>query len=148
MRRLTTIFVIAGILLGVMAVAILPNAQAHTVTKKQCLSSAQTRDRQYRYYRKCLTLAVDHAKQHLPKMPSLLIAIRNCESLTSGLYRANTGNGFYGAYQFTLGTWKSVGGAGYPHLATPAEQDKRALILFNKGNIRGSWPGCTSKLLG
>lgn len=53
--------------------------------------------------------------------------LRNCES--SNNYSINTGNGYYGAYQFNLATWRSVGGRGYPNLASRAEQDARALIL-------------------
>lgn len=68
-------------------------------------------------------------------------ALRNCE----GSYTSNTGNGYYGAYQFNLQTWQSVGGIGYPHQASPEEQDKRAQILYDQ---RGAspWPVC-GKLL-
>jgi hypothetical protein len=71
--------------------------------------------------------------------------LRGCESGHHGLYRANTGNGFYGAYQFTLGTWRSVGGRGMPHLARPLEQDYRAVRLRQRiGNPRqtAGWPVC------
>jgi LysM repeat protein len=47
-----------------------------------------------------------------------------------GNYATNTGNGYYGAYQFSLGTWQSVGGTGLPSNASPAEQDMRAQMLF------------------
>ena len=53
-----------------------------------------------------------------------------CES--SNNYSINTGNGYYGAYQFDLATWRSVGGSGYPNQASPAEQDARALILYRE----------------
>jgi len=68
-----------------------------------------------------------------------LASIRSCES--GGNYNTNTGNGYYGAYQFDLQTWQSVGGSGLPSSASPAEQDKRAAILMNQ---RGSspWPVC------
>ncbi|CRK57164.1 Endoglucanase [Alloactinosynnema sp. L-07] len=61
--------------------------------------------------------------------------LRMCES--SGRYTVNTGSGYYGAYQFDLPTWRSVGGAGYPHQASPAEQDFRALYLYR---MRGWQP--------
>lgn len=66
-------------------------------------------------------------------------AIRSCES--GGNYSTNTGNGFYGAYQFDLQTWQSVGGTGLPSDASPSEQDRRAAILYAQ---RGSspWPVC------
>ncbi|ADJ46491.1 transglycosylase [Amycolatopsis mediterranei S699] len=61
--------------------------------------------------------------------------LRMCES--SGRYATNTGNGYYGAYQFDLPTWRSVGGQGRPDQATPAEQDYRALYLYR---MRGWQP--------
>jgi hypothetical protein len=68
-----------------------------------------------------------------------LSAIARCES--GGNYATNTGNGFYGAYQFDLRTWQSVGGSGNPAAASPAEQDRRAAMLYAQ---RGSspWPVC------
>ncbi|OLR93930.1 transglycosylase [Actinokineospora bangkokensis] len=68
--------------------------------------------------------------------------LRQCES--SGRYSTNTGNGYYGAYQFDLPTWRSVGGTGSPHQASPAEQDHRALYLYR---MRGWQPWeCAGKL--
>jgi hypothetical protein len=71
--------------------------------------------------------------------PPHLEAIAACES--GGNYSANTGNGFYGAYQFTQPTWESVGGSGNPAAASPAEQDRRAAMLYAQ---QGSspWPVC------
>ena len=71
--------------------------------------------------------------------PGHLQAIAACES--GGNYSTNTGNGFYGAYQFTQSTWESVGGTGNPAAASPAEQDRRAAMLYAQ---QGSspWPVC------
>ena len=55
-----------------------------------------------------------------------LEAIAACES--GGNPGTNTGNGFYGKYQFTLSTWQSVGGSGNPASASEAEQNKRAAL--------------------
>lgn len=55
-------------------------------------------------------------------------ALRQCESTNN--YAIDTGNGYYGAYQFDLSTWRSVGGSGSPSDASPAEQDYRALYLY------------------
>jgi len=65
--------------------------------------------------------------------------IRNCES--GGNYATNTGNGYYGAYQFDLETWRSVGGTGLPSDASPAVQDALAARLADQ---RGTspWPVC------
>lgn len=69
--------------------------------------------------------------------------LRMCES--SNRYTINTGNGYYGAYQFDKSTWESMGGSGFPHEASPAEQDYRALKLYR---MRGwaPWPACRKKL--
>jgi len=68
-----------------------------------------------------------------------LSSIRGCES--GGNYATNTGNGFYGAYQFDLQTWRAVGGSGLPSDASAAEQDMRAARLYAE---RGPapWPVC------
>lgn len=64
---------------------------------------------------------------------------RQCEA--GGNYSTNTGNGYYGAYQFSRSTWESVGGTGLPSDASPAEQDARAQALYDQ---RGGapWPNC------
>ena len=68
-----------------------------------------------------------------------LQAIAACES--GGNPATNTGNGFYGKYQFTQSTWESVGGTGNPAAASEAEQDARAAQLYAQ---QGSapWPVC------
>ena len=69
--------------------------------------------------------------------------LRMCES--TNRYDINTGNGYYGAYQFDLPTWRSVGGSGYPNEAAPSEQDYRALILYRN---RGWNPWVCARLVG
>lgn len=71
-------------------------------------------------------------------LPGILASIKGCES--SGNYANNDtgGNGHFGAYQFSLSTWASVGGSGNPADASPAEQDMRALILYNQDGT-GPW---------
>lgn len=68
-----------------------------------------------------------------------LRSTRLCES--GGRYSTSTGNGFYGAYQFTLSSWHVVGGRGMPHWAVPLEQDYRAVCLLHVQG-RGAWPVC------
>ncbi len=75
----------------------------------------------------------------IPVRSSELASIRACES--GGDYTTNTGNGFYGAYQFTLSTWASVGGSGNPAYASVSEQDMRAQMMIDAGR-RGEWPNC------
>jgi len=67
----------------------------------------------------------------------LLARVRQHES--GGNYAANTGNGYYGAYQFDLRTWSGVGGSGLPSNASPAEQDMRAQLLYNQRGC-SPWP--------
>lgn len=71
------------------------------------------------------------------------LKLRMCES--SNRYSVNTGTGYYGAYQFDLPTWRSVGGQGRPDLATPVEQDYRALYLYR---MRGWQPWECAGMLG
>ena len=70
-------------------------------------------------------------------------ALRQCESTNN--YAINTGNGYYGAYQFDLSTWRSVGGSGSPADASPAEQDYRALYLYR---MRGWSPWTCASIAG
>ena len=70
-----------------------------------------------------------------------------------GLARCESGNnphavnpaGYYGLYQFSLSTWHSVGGTGYPTQATRWEQTKRAWFLY-KNRGRAPWPVCGAYL--
>jgi len=68
-----------------------------------------------------------------------LASTRRCES--GGNYSTNTGNGFYGAYQFTMSSWHAVGGRGMPHLNEKLEQDYRA-VLLRRVQGTGAWPVC------
>jgi Transglycosylase-like domain len=69
----------------------------------------------------------------------VLEAIAACES--GGDPTTDTGNGFYGKYQFDLETWQSVGGSGSPADAPEAEQDRRAAILYAQAGA-SPWPVC------
>jgi hypothetical protein len=66
-----------------------------------------------------------------------------CES--GGNWAINTGNGYYGGLQFSLSSWRGVGGQGYPHQASKAEQIARAEMLRASGGW-GHWPACSAKL--
>lgn len=68
-----------------------------------------------------------------------LESIAKCES--GGDPSTNTGNGFYGKYQFTQSTWASVGGTGNPANASEAEQDRRAAMLYSQRGAQ-PWPVC------
>lgn len=59
-----------------------------------------------------------------------------CES--GGNPRAVNPAGYYGLYQFSLPTWRSVGGTGNPIDASPEEQTMRAKILQQRSGW-GQW---------
>jgi resuscitation-promoting factor RpfB len=63
-------------------------------------------------------------------------ALAKCES--GGNPRAVNPSGYYGLYQFSLSTWRSVGGSGNPIDASPAEQLYRAKVLYTKAGA-GQW---------
>ena len=66
--------------------------------------------------------------------------IAQCES--GGNPRAVSANGrYFGKYQFSKATWRSVGGSGNPAKASEAEQDRRALILYRRAGAT-PWPSC------
>jgi hypothetical protein len=69
--------------------------------------------------------------------------VARCES--GGNWSINTGNSYYGGVQFTLTSWRAVGGTGYPHQASRAEQIHRADRLWL---LQGwpAWPACSRKL--
>ena len=65
-------------------------------------------------------------------------ALARCES--GGNPRLVDG-GYYGLYQFSLGTWQAVGGKGKPSDASAAEQTHRAQLLYAEQG-RSPWPAC------
>ena len=69
--------------------------------------------------------------------------LRHCES--GGRYNINTGNGFYGAYQFVPRTWRSLGYPGLPHEAPPEMQDEAARKLQARSGW-GQWPVCSRRI--
>jgi hypothetical protein len=74
-------------------------------------------------------------------VPPHLQAIAQCES--GGDPRAIGGGGLYrGKYQFSVATWQAVGGKGDPAAAPEAEQDRRAIVLYNTSGP-GQWPVCS-----
>ena len=73
-------------------------------------------------------------------------ALAKCES--GGNWAINTGNGYYGGLQFSLGTWNGNGGAefaAYPHQAT---RDEQIVVAERLRAARGyaPWPACRAKL--
>lgn len=77
-----------------------------------------------------------------PATGDVWAALAQCEAWGTN---ANTGNGYYGYFQFSLGTWHSVGGTGYPTDHDYATQVHFAQILQQRSGW-GQWPACSLKL--
>lgn len=69
--------------------------------------------------------------------------LRQCES--GGNYSTDTGNGYYGAYQFDLRTWHGLGYSGKPSSASPGTQDQAAETLQSERGWE-PWPSCARRL--
>jgi uncharacterized protein YabE (DUF348 family) len=78
-------------------------------------------------------------------LASWLDTLRTCES--GGNYQDDTGNGYYGAYQFSLATWERLGYSGLPSDAAPATQDAAIVRNTNlsSGGLASQNPGCYYK---
>ncbi|HTT90197.1 MAG TPA: transglycosylase family protein, partial [Acidimicrobiales bacterium] len=60
-------------------------------------------------------------------------------------YQEDTGNGFYGAYQFAASTWSGLGMPGLASQAPYWEQDEAAQRLQAEDGW-GPWPACSATL--
>jgi hypothetical protein len=73
------------------------------------------------------------------------LAQARCVHAKEGGWRANTGNGYFGGFQFAAATWRRVGGKpdpafthpGIPFSASPQEQLYRAWVLWSHDG--GTW---------
>lgn len=68
--------------------------------------------------------------------------LAQCES--GGNWHINTGNGYYGGIQFSLSSWRGVGGTGYPHEHSRETQIEMGRRLHAQGGW-SHWPGCTQR---
>jgi hypothetical protein len=74
------------------------------------------------------------------RVPRILRLIAECES--GGNPKAVSPGGAYrGKYQFSLGTWRALGGRGDPADAPESVQDRLALKLFRRAGT-SPWPNC------
>ena len=81
--------------------------------------------------------SVTHTKVRVPR---ILRLIADCES--GGNPRAVSKDGRYrGKYQFTCGTWRTLGGYGDPARTAVVSQDRLAVRLYRKQGTR-PWPTC------
>ncbi|WP_272950254.1 resuscitation-promoting factor [Nocardioides cynanchi] len=70
--------------------------------------------------------------------------IAQCES--GGNWAENTGNGYYGGLQFSVGTWQAYGGSGLPSSASRTTQIAIATKVRNASGGYGAWPACSQAL--
>ena len=74
------------------------------------------------------------------KLPRILRLIAECES--GGNPRAVSSGGTYrGKYQFSVDTWRALGGRGDPAEAPESVQDRMALKLYRRSGT-APWPNC------
>jgi hypothetical protein len=73
----------------------------------------------------------------------LLYRLRLCES--GGTYNRNSGNGYYGAYQYAISSWGGYGGYARADLAPAEVQDAKVMADIA---VRGwyPWPACARKI--
>jgi Transglycosylase-like domain/Protein of unknown function (DUF4038)/Putative collagen-binding domain of a collagenase len=73
--------------------------------------------------------------------------LAQCES--SGDWKIDTGNGYYGGLQFDAATWRAYGGTEFApsaHRATREQQITVATRVRDDRGGYGSWPACARKL--
>lgn len=83
--------------------------------------------------------AKDHRRAVVRPFNAWLNQVAQCES--GGRWHINTGNGYFGGLQFSLRSWRGVGGHGYPHQASRLEQKYRGVLLLRLQG-RSAWPVC------
>ena len=84
-----------------------------------------------------------HATGPAPATDQNLARLRWCESGDD--YSATTRGRYFGAYQFSGPTWRSLGYQGLAHQAPPGVQDEAARRLQARDGW-GPWPGCARSL--
>jgi LysM repeat protein len=81
--------------------------------------------------------AATRPANYSPGSPGVFERIRQRES--GGNYATNTGNGYYGAYQFDDATWGGYGGYKHASDAPPAVQDAKAADTYARRGC-SPWP--------
>lgn len=73
-----------------------------------------------------------------------LAKLRQCEA--GGRYDRNSGNGYYGAYQYDVRTWGGYGGYTYASDAPAAVQDQKVWETYQRRGWQ-PWPVCGAQRL-
>lgn len=71
-------------------------------------------------------------------------ALARCESGGNPSIVSASGK-YHGLYQFSVQTWRAVGGSGLPSQASASEQTYRAKLLYQRAGA-GQWPVCGKNL--
>lgn len=121
-------------------------AQAQAAAKAQAEAAARARlaARKTASTSTVRTVSVARVSRGVaPATPENMQALRFCEA--GGIYTRNSGNGYYGAYQFNISTWGGWGGYARADLAPASVQDQKFLETYSR---RGwsPWPSCSRKL--
>lgn len=126
-------------------------AQAAAAAQAQAAADAAAQAAAQAQAQAAAAAAAQAAKAQAPQPSSTQTApaggawaeLRACES--GGNYAEDTGNGYYGAYQFALSTWEGLGFSGLPSDAAPAVQDQAAQELQARYGW-DQWPACAAEL--
>lgn len=89
---------------------------------------------------------VPNTPQIAPQSPdSFITALGQCESGNTA--NRNSGNGYYGAFQFSIATWNAMG-TGYARadLAPYEVQVAAVKKLLSRSSVHSQFPGCSAKL--
>ena len=72
--------------------------------------------------------------------------LANCES--GGNWHINTGNGYYGGLQFSLGTWRAYRGGHFAQRPDNARRVAQVAVAQRLVKARGwgAWPHCSQRL--
>jgi uncharacterized protein YabE (DUF348 family) len=103
-----------------------------------------------RFKAKPITQIVVIGTKPIPRAPRAVAnlnwpGLAACESGGRPTAVSSTGK-YHGLYQFSIPTWRAVGGSGLPSKASPSEQLARAQKLFQIANWRTQWPVCGVRL--
>lgn len=112
-------------------VAAVARAEAHAQASEEAHAAAHAR------------AEAAQAQEATTPLSQQFAELRLCES--GGNYADNTGNGYYGAYQFALSTWAGLGYGGLPSQASPATQNQAAEQL-QAADGWSPWPACSAAL--
>ncbi len=111
---------------------------AASVKKTAKKKSKVVSDRQVRKYKLSKKMVRDIAKAKKFAKTKKAKQVRQRESHSR--YKINTGNGYYGAYQFDKGTWRSNGGKKFSKTANKAPKWAQDYVMWRTHKARGWSP--------